>query len=188
MSDRTRDERRDDPDRGTEINETRTDPERDVNERRTDRGSEFDERRADPDQTADYGPNRSERGKWMSGLVVLAGLWLILEPFLMEEMLVGNLWNDVIVGVALVALGGYNYYRRTNEQFGSTAVAGLVALLGLWLIVSPFVYGDAGAADATSDFGFWNDVVVGLIVFGLGAYSAYEAREVDRRATTAADR
>lgn len=145
----------------------------------------YDETRNDP-ENREYDTNPSERGKWVSGIIALAGAWLVFEAFALDVLLLGNFWNDVIVGVLLVVLGGYNYYRRSNEELGSTAVAGLAALLGLWLIVSPFVYAvDVGTAELTTEMGFWNDVIVGLVVLALGAYSAYETRDVDVMSTAA---
>lgn len=126
----------------------------------------------------DVDTNPAERGKWVSVLVALLGLWLIAEPLLLE-MTAANFWNDVVVGLALIVLGGYNYYRRADERLGSVAVGVFVALLGLWLIAAPFVFGvDTGATEATG-LAFWNDVVVGALVLILGAYSAYEARDTD---------
>ena len=123
-------------------------------------------------ETVDYDENPSERGKWLSGVIALGGVWLVVAPFLFE-MFAANFWNDILVGLALVALGGYNYYRRSNEELGSTAAAALAALLGLWLVVAPFVFG------VTSVVGFWSDIIVGLLALLLGAYSAYEASDAD---------
>ena len=135
-----------------------------------DRNEEYD--------TTDIDTNPAERGKWVSALVALIGLWLIVEPFLFE-MNAANFWNDIIIGVALVVLGAYNYYRRADERLGSVAVGVFVALLGLWMIAAPFVFGtDLGVTEATG-LAFWNDVVVGALVLILGAYSAYEARDTD---------
>lgn len=137
---------------------------------------------------ADYDRNPRERGKGVSALIALAGVWLVIEAFWLDVLLLGNFWNDVIVGIALVALGGYNYYRRANEELGSAAAAGLAAVLGLWLIISPFVYDvEVGAAELTTELGFWNDVIVGFVVLVLGAYSAYEASTTDVT-TTATER
>lgn len=123
--------------------------------------------------------NPAERGKWVSGLIGLAGVWLLIESFWFG-LVPANFWNDVVVGVLLIALGGYNYYRRSNEELASTAAAALAALLGLWLVVSPWVYGaEIGTVEFVTAAGFWNDVVVGLVVLVLGAYSVYEARDRD---------
>jgi len=148
----------------------------------------YDDEPDDVDYDSDTGPNPAEQGKWVSALIALAGVWLVVEAFLFDVLLLGNVWNDIIVGIALIALGGYNYYRRSNDELGSVAAAGLAALLGLWLIVSPFVYDiEVAGAEITSEIGFWNDVIVGLLVLALGVYSAYEARDVDV-GTTAAER
>ncbi|MFB6164345.1 MAG: hypothetical protein ABEJ31_04225 [Haloarculaceae archaeon] len=127
-----------------------------------------------------YDSNPADQGRWLSALVVLAGAWLVVQPFLVDLVAL-HFWNNVLVGLALIVLGGFNYYRRAADRLASTAAAGLVALLGLWMIAVPFVL------DATINFvvvpgpfGFWNDIIVGLIVLGLGLYSVYEARDVDQ--------
>lgn len=137
----------------------------------------YDER----DETTDRNP--TERGKWVSALVALAGVWLVGGALLFDA-LAASFWNGIIVGGALVVLGGYNYYRRSSDELGSTAAATLTALLGLWLVAAPFVYGggfDAGGsfAELTTEAWFWNDIVVGLVVLVLGVYSAYEASDAD---------
>lgn len=145
-----------------------------------------DERVAEYDtEEGELERNPGERGKWASLAIAVLGLWLIVEPFLFE-ILGGNFWNDVIVGVALLAIGAYNYYRRADERLANVGAAAFAALLGLWLIVSPWVYGaEFGAVNVTTEVGFWNDVIVGALVLILGAYSAYEARDVDVGAVVA---
>lgn len=135
-----------------------------------DRNEEYDARAVDT--------NPAERGKWISALVALLGLWLIIEPMLFE-MTAANFWNDIVIGLALIVLGGYNYYRRADERLGSVAVGVFVALLGLWLIAAPFVFGVGGEAAEATGLTFWNDVIVGALTLILGAYSAYEARDTD---------
>ena len=126
----------------------------------------------------DVDTNPAKRGRWVSALVALLGLWLIVEPILFE-LSVANFWNDIIIGGALIVLGGYNYYRRADERLGSVAVGVFVALIGLWLIAAPFVLGDPSGATDTNALGLWNDVIVGALALILGAYSAYEARDTD---------
>lgn len=144
---------------------------------------EYDDRDYD-DRTVDTNP--TESGKWISVLVALLGLWMLIQAYMFDPV-AGNFWSDVIVGVALVALGGYNFYRRSNERLGSVAVGAFVALLGLWLVATPFILGTGEPIDGeiVMDEEFWNDVVVGALVFLLGAYSAYEARDTDVATPTA---
>lgn len=128
-------------------------------------------------ETAEYDPNPNERGKWISAAIALLGLWMLIEAFWFE-LSAGQVWNDALVGVLLLAVGGYNYSRRSNEQLANMGAAVIAALLGLWLIIAPFVIGiDAGATETANDLGFWNDIIVGLLALGLGAYSAYKARD-----------
>lgn len=149
----------------------------------------------DPNVRAEYdaNENRLERnpdrqGAGISALVALIGAWFVAAPFVFEaiwpvqfEIAQAHFWSNLIVGLALVVLGGYNYYRRRGERLGSVGVAAFVALLGLWLIATPFVFGtEVGMDVAGGDLMGWNDTLLGLVVFILGAYSAYEARKTGR--------
>ncbi|WP_435181531.1 SPW repeat domain-containing protein [Halorussus sp. AFM4] len=135
------------------------------------------------DVDADVDPNPYERGKWLSGLIALIGAWMVLQVFLFD-MVASQFWNDIIAGGLLLLAGGYNYARRGRDQVGSVGAAAVAALVGLWLVVAPFVLGaDASAAaEAENAFVFWNDVVVGLITLGIGAFSAYAARDQKQEA------
>lgn len=131
-------------------------------------------------------PNPDERGKGLSALIALLGIWMILQAILFD-LAATQVWNDVLVGVFLAAVGAYNYSRRSNEQLGSVGAAAVAAILGLWLIIAPFVLGvDAGATETANDLGFWNDIIVGLLALVLGAYSAYKIRDWRRDVQRAA--
>lgn len=122
-------------------------------------------------------PNPDESGKGVSAVIALLGLWMVLQAIVFD-VVATQFWNDVAVGGLLFAAGAYNYHRRSNEEIGNVAVAAVAALLGLWLVAAPFMFGaDAGLTETTNDLAFWNDIVVGLLAFALGTYSAYEARE-----------
>lgn len=153
----------------------------DYDRTRTDETARTDDRAPDRTMDDEYDPNPSEAGKWISALIALLGLWMIAEALLFD-LVASQFWNDIVVGALLLAVGAYNYYRRSDERFGSVAAATLAALLGLWLVASPFMFGaDTGSTEAANDFGFWNDIIVGLAALILGAYSAYKGR--DRRET-----
>jgi len=149
--------------------------------------SDTDVGQTDAQRTDEYDPNPRERGKWISAIIAVLGLWMIAQAALVD-LVATQFWNDVIVGLLLLAVGGYNYYRRSDEKLGNMAAAVLAALLGLWLVASPFMFGaQTFGSEAVNEIGFWNDIVVGLLALGLGAYSAYKIRDwsvaASRRAT-----
>lgn len=121
-------------------------------------------------------PNPAEHGKWLSALIALIGAWLVLEAVIVD-LAEAQLWNDLFIGVLLFAVGGYNFYRQMNEEHGSVGAAGMAALIGLWLVVSPFVFG-AGMelAPIADNVGSLNNITVGLVTVVLGAFSAYRIR------------
>lgn len=108
--------------------------------------------------------------KWVSGLAVLLGLWLVIAPFAMESTETA-VWNNVIVGAAIIILAGFNFYRMSNERLGNLGVSALVALLGLWALVVPFVL-EMGSNDL-----LWSTAIAGLIIALLGGYNAYATRK-----------
>jgi len=129
---------------------------------------------------ATHGPNPKKRGKLVSALIALVGLWMILEV-LVVDLVIANLVNDLLAGILLLAVGGYNYYRQMNEQYGSVGAAAVAALVGAWILVAPFVFGGEPAlVPIDNNVGAWNNIVLGLIALALGAYSAYKIRDWQR--------
>ena len=144
-----------------------------------DTDAEYDVER---DVAADADPNPYERGKWLSGLIALFGAWMIVQSFLFG-MVDSQFWNDIIVGALLLIVGGYNYSRRGSDKVGSVGAAAVAALLGLWLVAAPFMFGwGRGVTEATNPLVFWNDIIVGLITLAIGAFSAYAAHDQKQEA------
>ncbi|WP_433631433.1 SPW repeat protein [Halomicrococcus sp. NG-SE-24] len=135
--------------------------------------SETERRRTTEQTTAD------SNLKWLSGFVSLVGAWIFVSAFVYDTMSTVSYWNNVIVGLAIFLIAGYNYYRMTNGYEVSVGSAGFVALLGLWMILVPFVIADIGAA-------FWSDVISGIVVAGIAGYNAYAGREMRTGAPTRA--
>ena len=105
--------------------------------------------------------------KWTAAGNGVLGCWLIAAPFVVGSPTIDR-WNDVLVGATIVLVAGYNYARATGRRPTSSAGAGLVAGLGCWLVVAPFVLGLEGLA-------LWSDVVTGTVVAGVAGYNAYVA-------------
>ena len=118
-------------------------------------------------------------GGWISAVVALVGGWIVLSAFLFAPMPAANFWNDIIVGAAIGIIAGYNAIKTDDFETISTGAAGLVALLGLWMILAPFVF------ETTTTLAFWSDVISGAVVAVLAGYNAYQARSTPRRTATA---
>ncbi|USZ67297.1 SPW repeat protein [Halorussus salilacus] len=115
---------------------------------------------------------------WISAVIALLGGWLVVSAFLFEPP-AANFWNDIIVGAAIGIIAGYNAIRTDDYEPVSTGAASLVALLGLWMVVAPFVF------EVVTDAALWSDVATGALVAALGAYNAYQSRSAPRRSATA---
>jgi hypothetical protein len=110
--------------------------------------------------------------KTASGLNVVAGIGLILAPFVLGYTEIRNaLWNDVIVGLIVVAIATY----RVAYPLRNAELSWVNALLGLWLIVAPFILNyDIFLTP------LWNDVILGILVAGLALWSALSAESTGR--------
>jgi hypothetical protein len=102
--------------------------------------------------------------KAASGFVMLAGLWLLMAPFVLGH---GDrpaaMWNEIVVGALVLVLGGV---RVANPaRFAGLSWVNVIA--GLWLVAAPFVCGYSDVAPAR-----WNDMIVGIVIAALAASSA----------------
>lgn len=93
-------------------------------------------------------------------LLVIAGIWLIIAPFVINYNISSAGWNDVILGIAVGVVALINMAGRT------VWLSWLNFILGIWLIIAPFVLSYKSAAPT------WNDVILGIIVCILAAWSA----------------
>lgn len=104
--------------------------------------------------------------KKASGLNLLLGLWLVIAPFLLSYATSASRGNDITIGVIIALLATF----RLLGAYRAAWLSWLNALLGIWLIVAPFILGyDSSRA-------LWNDVIVGLFIAFLGLWSATASR------------
>lgn len=111
----------------------------------------------------------------VSGGTLLLGVWLAVTPLLWTYGDTGGgfdaRWNDVLVGVALAAVGAARL-TRPIRLITATALGGV---LGGWLTIAPFLLGYGFGADSTRATA--NDVLVGTIVAGLAMLGYFSARD-----------
>ncbi len=102
----------------------------------------------------------------LSWVVALFGLWEVIAPFLLGYSAVGAaLWDAIIIGVVLIVLAGWA--ALVDQEGTIKSLSWVNAVLGLWLIIAPFILTYSGTAAA-----MWNDIVVGLVVAVLAAWAA----------------
>lgn len=106
--------------------------------------------------------------KTFSWVNFILGLWLIVAPFVLPYRdISAALWNNVIVGVIIAVLAGWRALGK--ESVRMTVTSWVVALLGLWTMIAPFVLRYAGNANA-----MWNGVIVGIVVAIVATYRALD--------------
>ena len=107
--------------------------------------------------------------KWLSGFVSLVGAWIFISAFVYPSMSTTSYWNNLIIGAAIFLIAGYNYYRMSRGMSTSVGSSSFVALLGLWMILVPFIM--------TASTAFWSDIISGIVVAIIAGYNAYAGRE-----------
>ena len=95
-----------------------------------------------------------------SGLNFIAGIYLLISAWI-GAVNGGSRANGIIFGIIVAILAA----MRFSESTGKWASV-INALIGIWLIISPWVYGSAG------DGYMWNSIIVGIIMLILGAWAA----------------
>ncbi len=104
--------------------------------------------------------------QWQDAVNALLGLWLVVSPWLLgyagETAAAWNAWIPGVI-VAVAAIAALTAFHEWEEWVN--------ALLGLWLVISPWLLGYAAVTAAV-----WNHVVVGLVTLALAVWSAWRAR------------
>lgn len=125
---------------------------------------------SEPDQQRSSSSDASNGMKWLSGFAALFGAWIALSPFALESTSAAE-WNNIVVGVAIFLIAGYNFYRYVDNQPGSVGAMALVGLLGLWALFAPFAF-DIGSEEL-----LFSNVVAGVLVALFGGYVANTGRK-----------
>jgi hypothetical protein len=107
-----------------------------------------------------------------SGLNVLAGIWLIIAPFVLGYSNGDPYWNDIVFGAIVTVLA----LARVSGAYRASWMSWLNMLIGAWIFVSAFWL------DNTSNAGT-NDIILGAIVFVLGLISATASDDADAAGT-----
>jgi hypothetical protein len=108
-----------------------------------------------------------------SGLTVLAGIWLIIAPFVLAYGNGDPYWNDIVFGAIVTLLALARVLGASRAAWLSV----LNMLIGAWIFISAFWLDDTWNAGT-------NDIILGAIVFILALVSASATEEAAAKRTT----
>jgi len=109
-----------------------------------------------------------QRIKNMNWWMAVVGVWVAVAPLVLSYTNVtAALWNGRIVGVAVVILAAASALT-TNENSIRT-LHRITAMLGLWLVVAPFILGYSVVTVA-----LWNDIIAGIAILALSVRAERE--------------
>ena len=110
--------------------------------------------------------------KVITKVIGVLGIFLMAFPFVFDAPTAHAL-NDVLVGGTITALSGYNYSQAKVHSRASKRVSGVMVLLGVWLLVVPFILDVTGVLR-------WSDVATGILVTAFAGYNMYVTPIDDR--------
>ncbi len=104
--------------------------------------------------------------KTLNWWIAVFGVWELLAPFFLGYSAVkAAMWDAIIIGLALIVVGVWAAVSKENGAIKT--LSWVNALLGIWLIIAPFLLSYTGTGAA-----LWNDIIIGLVELVLGAWAA----------------
>lgn len=106
--------------------------------------------------------------KTASGINVLAGIWLVISPFLLGFSGTAASTNAIITGIiiGLIAL------VRSSSPDSAVWLDYVNVILGVWLVISSFVLGSMVMAAV------WNSIILGVVVVVLAGWDSSAASKL----------
>jgi hypothetical protein len=98
-----------------------------------------------------------------SGLDILAGIWLLISPFVLAFTLVAPRSNNVICGIVVTILAAIRFFGARDAAW----LSWINALIGLWVLIAPWALGFSRTGTATT-----NNVLIGIAIIILAVWSA----------------
>jgi hypothetical protein len=99
-------------------------------------------------QSVSAGWRNTTGGSWVN---ILLGIWVVISPFVLAIQSPKALWSNIGTGAVVAILA---VLRSSMHRAGWSW---LNLILGIWLVISPFVLLAGGVA-------MWNNVVLGIII------------------------
>ena len=98
-----------------------------------------------------------DRTMWLSWVAFVAGLWLIVSPFILRYSgSTSPTRNDMIVGVIVAVLA---FITAVWNRSTASWLSWIIAIVGIWEIAAPFILGYTDSTRA-----LWNSVILGILI------------------------
>lgn len=97
----------------------------------------------------------------LSILNIIFGAWLVVSPYMLGYTSSQAKWQQTAAGIVVLVFAGVRFLA-TQLQW----VSWVNAVVGVWLIIAPFTTG------YQSTVGFWNEVIVGILIALSGLWNA----------------
>jgi len=122
--------------------------------------------------------SKSMSDRWRDWVMLALAAWLFLSPWILgftvgvanqgEAVAAGfsaAAWNAWVLGIVIAALALWAAFQFAEWHDWANGI------LGVWLIVSPWILGFAAMTAAV-----WNHVIVGLLIAALALWEVWEVR------------
>lgn len=107
--------------------------------------------------------------RWQDGVNLILGLWLFVSPWVLGYADTTGGWNAYVLGAAIVVFAAIAaYFPHAWEE-------AVNALLGVWLVISPFVLGFSGMRTVA-----YHTLIMGLLVAGFAVWAMFRDQDVQK--------
>ena len=132
----------------------------------------------DTESGSSHGMGGSNGAGWLAALI---GLWVVVTPLFWGATGGGGgwwggggawlYWSNITSGIVIAILAGY------SAQSGNAQAGWLAALVGLWVLITPFFWGAivGGGINwwaASGVWLYWSNIISGIVIAALAGYSA----------------
>lgn len=95
--------------------------------------------------------SRAEQARGLHFFSFLVGAWIVLAPFVLHYGHTATTANSIVIGLLVMGLS-FIRLRSPSDAWASWTLAGM----GLWLVLSPFIFGYNHTAT------YWNELLFGI--------------------------
>lgn len=117
------------------------------------------------------------QSNWLGYVGIVSGILLIVGPFIFGySSLSDSTTNDIACGIATIVLTAFCLLTAKSRSLAAIrqGAAWIVAILGAWLVISPFVFGHYSVTGLIYEDGFTGGFTLIVTIAAIVAYRGNE--------------